>query len=87
MVRDPRTWAGRALASTTPADERRAEKQVRPLSKVLTPVRGGVDLVFQLPEVRPEALAGPVDLRFYFVGCFIHSRFSFTDSTVRSGMG
>lgn len=32
-------------------DERRAEKQVRPLSKMLTLVRGGVDLVFKLPEV------------------------------------
>ena len=79
-------WPERARKHEPP-DERRAEEQLRPLSEVLTPISGGVDLVFQLLQVRTQALAGAVDLHFYFVGCFIHSRFSLTDSTVRSGMG
>ena len=70
------------------ADERGAEKhQLRPFSELLAPVRGGVDPVFQFPQVRTQVFAGTVNMRFYFVGCFIHSRFSLTDSTVRSGMG
>ena len=64
----------------------RRKKPVRPVSELLAPVRRGIDLVFQFPQVRTQVFAGPVNLRFYFVGCLIHSRFSLTDSTVRSGM-
>ena len=58
-----------------------------PPAKAAAPISGGVDSVFQLSQVGAETIAGPVDVRFYFVGCLIHSSVSFTDSTALSGPG
>src|SRR4030095_11019048 len=69
------------------ADDGCPEKQLRPLSKLLAPISGGIDPLPQLSQVRPPAFTRAVDMRLYFVGCFIHSMFSLTDCTVRSGTG
>src|SRR5678815_1897652 len=69
------------------AGKRPSEKQVRSRAELLAPIRSGVDPMFQFPEVGAESFSGPIDLRLYFVGCFIHSRFSWSDSIVRSGIG
>ena len=87
-----RQWATSGLGPERarkhhPTDESGAQKHVWPFSEMLAPVRGGLDLVLQLPQVRAQAFSSPIDVRLYLVGCFIHSRFSLTDSTVRSGIG
>ena len=71
------------------AGNRPSEEQVRSCPELLGPIGGAVDPIFQFSEVGAESFWGPIDLRlyFYFVGCFIHSRFSWSDSIVRSGMG
>jgi len=64
-----------------------SEEQVRSGAKLLAPISGGVDFLFQFLEIGAESSPGLVDMRLYFVGCFIHPRFSWSDSRVRSGIG
>ena len=66
---------------------RPSEKHVRSRAKLLAPIGSGVDPIFQFSEIGAESVSSPIDLRLYFVGCFIHSRFSWSDSIVRSGIG
>src|SRR4029453_1196560 len=67
--------------------KRAGQEVVRSRLVVSAPIRGGLDLLFELAEVRAEALSSTGDVRLYFVGCLIHSRFSLSDSIVRSGTG
>ena len=79
-------WAEHRRQERT-AGNRPSEEHVRSRAELLAPIGGGVDLMFEFPEVGAESFSGPIDLRLYFVGCFIHSRFSWSDSIVRSGIG
>jgi hypothetical protein len=61
--------------------------QIRPRAKLLAPIGGGIDLLFEFAQVDTEALPRLIDVRLYLVDGFIHSRFSFNVSTVRLGIG
>jgi len=69
------------------AGNRPSEKQVTSRAELLAPICSGVDPTFKFSEVGAESFSGPIDLRLYFVGCFIHLRFSWSDAIVRSGTG
>ena len=83
----PRSRRAEDRCQERTAGNRPSEEQVRSRAELLAPICSGVDPMFQFPEVGAESFSGPIDLRLYFVGCFIHSRFSWSDSIVRSGIG
>ena len=69
------------------ADERGAQQHIGPFPELLPPIGRVIDLLLELSEIRPDSFPRSIDARFYLVGCFIHSRCSFSVSTVRSGIG
>src|SRR3954447_20036016 len=54
---------------------------------IVLPIRHRLDLALQFLKIRAEIFAGVFDMILYLVRCFTHSTFSFTFSTVRSGVG
>ena len=68
----PRSRRAEGHCQERTAGKRSSEEQVRSRAELLAPICGGVDPMFQFPEVGAESFSGAIDLRLYFVGFLIH---------------
>lgn len=80
----PRTERG---GEKRAADKGSSQEQVGSGAELLAPISSCLNPLLELSQVRAEPLSRAVDVSLYFVGCFIHSRFSLSESMVRSGTG
>ena len=83
----PRRLRAQSCCQKSTAETRHSQEHIRSRAELFSPVGRGIHLLLELLQVRAEPFSRTVDVCLYFVGCFIHSRFSFSVSMVRSGIG